>query len=70
MEKLKLFVVGNSIGDPDTWSPWFDRAIVIAHDGEEAIALSGLPTHDVAEIPLTAPMLLESKPSHAEDFNF
>ena len=59
MENLKLFVVGESSGDPNDWDDWDDRAIVIAHDGNEAIALSGLGCHNVAEIKLESPIVLE-----------
>jgi hypothetical protein len=52
MELLKLFVVGEKSPCPDNWSPWNDRAIVIAHDAAEAIELAGLDGADVAEIPL------------------
>jgi hypothetical protein len=68
MEKLRLFVVGQTSSDPDQWSPWFDRAIVIARDEEEAISLSGLNCDRVAEILLDRPMVLESVESHADEF--
>jgi hypothetical protein len=55
--KLKLFVVGESSSDPATWSKWGGRAIVIAHDAEEAYGMvegfSG-----VTEIPLDKPVIL------------
>jgi hypothetical protein len=38
-KKLRLFVVGESSGDPDEWSSYTNRAIVIAHDEEEARGL-------------------------------
>jgi hypothetical protein len=49
--KLKLFVVGESSGDPDEWSGEGGYSIVIAHDETEAMSFS--PGGPVAEIPLT-----------------
>jgi hypothetical protein len=38
---LRLFVVGESSGDPETWSPYGSRRLVFANDAEEAVALAG-----------------------------
>ena len=38
---LKLFVVGESSGDPAEWSEWPDRVFVMARDGDEALATCG-----------------------------
>jgi hypothetical protein len=35
---LKLFVVGETEGDPETWSEWGSRAFVIAGSAQEAIS--------------------------------
>jgi hypothetical protein len=40
-KKLRLLVVGESSGDPDEWSEWPNRALVIAGSPEEALALMG-----------------------------
>lgn len=69
MEKLKLFVVGASSGDPEQWSPWFDRAIVLAHDKTEAIAISGMDAHEATEISIIEPVLLGTYKSAAEEWS-
>jgi hypothetical protein len=35
-KELRLFVVGESSTDPERWNEYGSRAIVIAHDAEEA----------------------------------
>jgi hypothetical protein len=63
MDKLKLFVLGVSSDDPDKWSPWGSRAIVIAHDADEARSLIGdLPCSGVTEIDLSKPRMLLYEP--------
>jgi hypothetical protein len=39
-ENLKLYVVGELSPDPDSWSEWGDRAIVVARDEAEAVRLA------------------------------
>lgn len=60
-KKLRLFVIGESSGDPGDWLPWNPyRAIVIAHDEEEARSLvEGSST--VTEIPFTRAIKLMSE---------
>ncbi len=54
---LKLYVLGESSGDPDDWGAWGRRALVLAETSEQALAL-----HDafglVAEVKGTRPVLL------------
>lgn len=39
--KLNLYVVGELSGDPNDWSEYGSRAIVIAASAEEAIQIAG-----------------------------
>jgi ribonuclease H / adenosylcobalamin/alpha-ribazole phosphatase len=54
---LKLFVVGESSGDPDKWSDLGGYSIIIAANKEQAERLSSWPG-PVCEIPMTAPCVL------------
>jgi hypothetical protein len=58
MDSLKLFVLGEHSPNPDDWHS-LRRAIVIAHNEEEALSL-----HDcfdtAVEVPMDRPRLLES----------
>ena len=58
MEGLKLFVVGESSGDPAEWRTIYHRAIVAAHNPEEAAKLADLSTSMVHEITLREPTVL------------
>jgi hypothetical protein len=58
---LKLFVVGESSGDPATWSEWPNRSFVLAHDAEEAVGLIGdlsCSSGGVAEVVARLPFVL------------
>jgi hypothetical protein len=49
--KLKLFVVGESSGNPSTWDHWTQKHLVIAESKERAIALTDCdPRHPAAEV--------------------
>jgi hypothetical protein len=61
-KKLRLFVVGESSGDPDEWMAYGERAIVVAHDEEEARSLVDF-SNRVTEIPFTKPVKLMSEHS-------
>jgi hypothetical protein len=61
--RLRLFVVGALSPDPNKWSPYGRRAIVVASDSDEAerlasefgdIGCSGV----VTEIPMDSPLFL------------
>jgi hypothetical protein len=39
MDKLKLFVLGESSGNPDEWSRFGSRALVLARSAEEALSM-------------------------------
>jgi hypothetical protein len=61
VEKLKLFVVGESSPNPDDWdSGWGSprKAIVIAHDETEAAKLADEISGPITEIPMTSPVVL------------
>ncbi len=61
LDEFKLFIVGESSGNPEDWTPWNPhRAIVVAHDKEEAISLVDSAA-SVAEIPLTRAVKLMSE---------
>jgi hypothetical protein len=62
MGDFKLFVVGESSGNPDDWSEWGDRAFVIARSKEEALSLADMCGHAVAEIPRDKAVLLHYEP--------
>jgi hypothetical protein len=56
--EMKLFVVGETSGNPGEWNPWNPyRAIVVARNEEEARGLAE-GSRSVAEIPLTRPVKL------------
>jgi hypothetical protein len=38
VDKLKLFVVGETSGDPSKWHPYGGWSLVLAHDKNEALA--------------------------------
>jgi hypothetical protein len=53
-KKLKLFVVGESSGDPSTWDAWTQKHLVIAASKERAIALTDRdPSYRAAEVEFT-----------------
>jgi hypothetical protein len=55
-KKLKLFIVGESSGDPEDWLSDCRRSLVIANDAAEAVDLAGnwpLDTSKVAELTLS-----------------
>lgn len=57
--ELKLFVVGESSGDPENWSGFGSRVFVIASNAAEALALAGdLAAPCVAEVDMTKPSVL------------
>jgi hypothetical protein len=67
VDKLKLFVVGESSPTPEHWEG--KVALVIATDAEEAKAIGGPCCGGPAtEIPMTEPMLVcYSETGHGED---
>ncbi len=60
MKTLKLYVVGETSGDPADWHDYGNRAIVAAYTPEEAVALCGdLIGNEVAtELSPTVPMII------------
>jgi hypothetical protein len=57
--KLQLYVVGESSGNPDDWSEYGSRMIVIAAGKEEACKLAECPQCTVTSlIDLTNPVIL------------
>jgi hypothetical protein len=69
MSKLKLFVVGESSGNPENWSEWGDRAFVIASNEEEALLLVGdLCGPSVVEVSCDKPILLHYEPVAPDRF--
>lgn len=62
-DKLKLFVVGESSSNPNDWSEWGDRALVMARTESEALQMAGdLCGGPVAEVICEKPMLLHYEP--------
>jgi hypothetical protein len=58
MTGLKLFVVGESSGNPAAWPIEGWRAYVLAHDTAEAIRIANLGDEPAAEIVADEPQLL------------
>jgi hypothetical protein len=58
MDKLKLFIVGESSPNPDEWNSWGAHAIVVAHDATEAESLAEGCCGPATEIPMDAPVCL------------
>lgn len=58
--KLNLYVVGESSPNPDDWSPYSSRKLVIAESPEAAIALA---EHygPATPIPMDTPVVLMSE---------
>lgn len=70
-EGLKLFVVGESSTDPEKWGEYGNRAVVIAHNADEARAIVGDLTcgyGSVTEIDLAneTPKMLLSEADYGE----
>jgi len=57
VDRLKLFVVGESSADPEQWCYGGMRALVIAHDAAEAARMVEF-SDTVTEIPLVKTTLL------------
>jgi hypothetical protein len=57
MDKLKLFVVGTSSGNPDEWSEYGNRALVLATSPEEALSMVDFSSA-VAEVKTDKPCVL------------
>lgn len=56
---LKLYVVGESSGDPSKWRQWATKSLVIAENPQEAIRLvDGDPRSAVAELKPVSPCVL------------
>ena len=58
VNNLKLFVVGESSGDPSDWHELGRRAIVVAHDAEEAASMVDYCGTGVAELSFTSPIVI------------
>jgi hypothetical protein len=57
MKKMKLYVLGESSGDPDNWGPYTQRALVLARSKEEALAMGDF-TSVATEVWVNKPGLL------------
>lgn len=58
---FKLFVVGETSGNPDDWFPWNPyRAIVLARDADEAQEVAG-HSFRATEIPMDRAVMLMSE---------
>jgi hypothetical protein len=53
---VKLFVCGESSGDPETWSIWSEWSLVIAETKEQALEMTGETR--AAEVPMDKAMLI------------
>ena len=62
---LKLYVVGEHSGDPDNWSEWGARAIVVAHDPKEAASMVDF-SYTATEISLDKPQVLMIETPHKD----
>ena len=61
MDKFKLFVLGESSGNPDKWSEYGWRAFALATTSDEALAL--FPEFAIAsEVSVDGPMLVFVEP--------
>jgi hypothetical protein len=59
MKNLRLFVVGESSGDPRRWATLGSRAFVLANDAKEAISIAGsIYGPNVVELDIKEPMVL------------
>ena len=67
VKQMKLFVVGESSGNPDDWSEWPIRALVIAGSADEAIALSETFGPLAVEVSFEKPGILFKDESGASD---
>ena len=57
MNGLKLFVVGESSGNPKDWLPGWRRAFVFAASKDEALRIAELGAVDAAEIIANEPAI-------------
>jgi hypothetical protein len=64
---LKLFVVGESSGNPDDWHWLGIRAFVFAHDSVEAASMVEIHNDRVAEVTPSEPMVLCTYADHGND---
>src|SRR5205823_14164937 len=58
MDKLKLFVIGESSPDSAEWGDTNSLALVIAHNAEEALRMFDSVSGPATEIPFDKPMKL------------
>ena len=56
MNEFKVFIVGESSGNPDDWTAWGGRTLVVARSVEEALSFSDLSV--AAEVRLDKPGVL------------
>ena len=56
MKNLRLYVVGESSGNPETWGEYKGYSIVAARSPEEALTFSNW--NEVAEIVIDRPMIV------------
>jgi hypothetical protein len=57
--KLKLFVVGESSGDPSTWSQWTVKTLVVAETAVDALRMADRDSRSsVAEVVWSDPCIL------------
>ena len=66
-ERLRLYVVGESSGNPTDWSERPNRALVIAASADEAIAIADMGTTCTAEVCFDAPIVLSVDESGLQD---
>lgn len=57
-KELKLFVVGESSANPETWDGSMPWAIVIAHNADEATSLARDASGPAVEIVLDKPRII------------
>jgi len=55
---LKLYVVGESSGNPDEWYDWGELSLVLATNEREAAELGDCPSAAVAEVDANRPLVL------------
>ena len=66
---MKLYVVGESSGNPEDWSEWPLRSLVIASSSEEAMKLAGkCPPETVSEVSMITPCVLFTDESGFGDY--
>jgi hypothetical protein len=56
-DRLKLFVIGETSGNPKDWSAYGFRILVLAHNEEEALRFND-GEGDVAEVNADGPVIL------------